>query len=137
MRITVWMSERSLDQFNRGDKIDGMLFFREPGHHIDVRQVSITYDEYYKLQDQRTSPVTKTDAVGEEYQAKLFPNLNIAASLPEGAEWDVKYSLEESTHSMHDIKLYTFADVYDITRATPNNMQLGELIRNMVNDSDE
>tara|TARA_R100001015_G_C4623016_1_gene180669 strand:- start:735 stop:1112 length:378 start_codon:yes stop_codon:yes gene_type:complete len=125
------MSERSLDQFNRGDKVEGKIFYREPNKNIDVRQVSVTYNEYYTLIDQTTQDKWSdgTPKTGYGYSTEC--------SLPEGAEWNTSYSLKESTHSMHDIKLYTFEDVYDITRSTPNNMELGAKIREMVNDSDE
>ena len=110
MRITLWMSERSLEQFHKGELVEGMVFHREPGEHVDAVQVNVTYDEYRQIQDQQTNPKTWE------------------CSLPDGAEWDVSYSIKEQP---------TFADVYDITRATPNDMELGGIIRKMVNDSDE
>jgi hypothetical protein len=146
------MSERSLEQFHKGELVEGMVFHREPGEHIDAVQVNVTYDEYRQIQDQQTNP-----QIDPQQHGKYEPTMDnadlegtglrwvqsggmgtpIECSLPEGAEWDVEYSLEQEFKQDGKWLGPTFADVYDITRATPNNMELGELIRKMVNDSDE
>ena len=133
MKITLWMSEETLKQFNAGEPITGYIYTREPGEHVNVLQVQVSEDEYYQIIDRQSDTETWE------------------CSLPEGAEWDVEYSLEQEVKNddkwfgpndrMRDLVFHsekpTFADVYDITRATPNDMELGSIIRKMVNDSDE
>jgi len=156
------MSERSLEQFHKGELVEGMVFHREPGEHVDVLQVQVSEDEYYEIIDKQIVTEERImQAIDPQQHGKSTPEEDgnywvqsggmgtpIECSLPEGAEWDVKYSLEGKPKTwygpndrmrdiVHDKSVPTFADVYDITRATPNNMELGELIRNMVNESDE
>tara|TARA_B100001093_G_C26667121_1_gene944540 strand:- start:24 stop:362 length:339 start_codon:yes stop_codon:yes gene_type:complete len=112
MKITLWISEETLKEINTGEPITGRVYMREPGEHVDTLQVQVSEDEYYEIIDRQAIDLETT----------------WECSLPEGAEWDVSYSLKE---------IPSFADVYDLTRATPNNFELGALIRKMVNDSDE
>ena len=77
MKITLWISEETLKQFNSGEPITGNIFKREPGEHVDILQVQVSEDEYYQIMDRQSDT--------ESWEC----------SLPEGAEWDVKYSLKD------------------------------------------
>lgn len=138
MKITLWISEETLKQINSGEPIAGEIYMREPGEHVEVLQVQVSEDEYYEILDKQT---TDGDIMKEMWEC----------SLPEGAEWDVEYSLEQEykqdekwfgpNDRMRDLTHYkqtpSFQDIYDITRSTPNNMELGAKIRQLVNESDE
>lgn len=124
MKITLWISEETLKQINSGEPIAGEIYMREPGEHVEVLQVQVSEDEYYEILDKQT---TDGDIMKEMWEC----------SLPEGAEWDVEYSLEQEYKQEGKWFKHTFANVYDITRSTPNNMELGAKIRQLVNESDE
>ena len=133
MKITLWISEETLKEINTGEPITGRIYMREPGEHVDTLQVQISEDEYYEIIDRQATDLEPTMDNAELEGT----DLKWECSLPEGAEWDVEYSLEQEFKQDGKWLGPTFADVYDLTRATPNNMELGELIRKMVNDSDE
>jgi len=180
MKITVWMSERSLEQFKNKERVTGMISNREPGTHVNVFQVQLTLDEYYQLKDAEccgTGCCTSIDSetiqtASSGHESIGMPTLEedishwsfahcstctpTECSLPDGAEWDVKYSLEEKpiecncTSDFHcscsdpvedKSPLETWFGpndrMRDIVRSTPNNMELGSVIRQLVNDSDE
>tara|TARA_A100001015_G_scaffold311577_1_gene415097 strand:+ start:2178 stop:2603 length:426 start_codon:yes stop_codon:yes gene_type:complete len=141
MKITLWVTEETLKQINSGEPITGDIFMREPGEHVDVLQVQVSEDEYYEILDRQAIDSEPTmdnadlDGTGLKWECETTEHpkmVNWEGSLPEGAEWGVSYSFKDKTKGNP-----TFADVYDLTRATPNNFELGVLIRRMVNDSDE
>ena len=133
MKITLWISEETLKQINSGEPIAGEIYMREPGEHVDVLQVQVSEDEYYEIIDRQAEPEEQPlpPSFRSEHEKKW------ECSLPEGAEWDVEYSLEQEFKQDGKWLKHTFANVYDITRSTPNNMELGAKIRQLVNESDE
>jgi hypothetical protein len=92
MKITVWMSEETLNEFHSNQPITGDFYHREPGVHLDTIQVQLTYDEYYQLKDNYI--MSDAEIMREMHEQQLEQPWD--CSLPEGAEWDVKYDVSTS-----------------------------------------
>jgi len=116
MRVTVWISEETLKEINTGEPITGRIYMREPGKHVNVLQVQVSEDEYYEMIDRQvidTEPtMDNADLAGTGYwwrrgpaaepeEQPLPPSFRSEhekkweCSLPEGAEWDVEYSITD------------------------------------------
>jgi len=221
MKITVWMSEKTLWEFKSGEVLTGEYYHREPGEHIDVVQVQLTYDEYYELKDTQQDhsdlspsevaimkaihdklteaensgmsdpieclnrvddypyvhpsaedstiiastdcdcgadqpccieeawdePMELPDELDAEIEAALARDENSKSwdcSLPDGAEWDIKYDFNgvyspnfgNDPAGLFKKHAKGVKAIADIVKAVPNDSHLGQVIRKIVNDDE-
>tara|TARA_R110002096_G_scaffold162673_3_gene329906 strand:+ start:454 stop:912 length:459 start_codon:yes stop_codon:yes gene_type:complete len=149
MKITVWMSEQSLDQFKNNERVTGDVYNREPGSHANVLQVQLTLDEYYQIKDLECCGTGCCDVESEPNQESGNVDPSWSCDLPDGADWGIKYIISEPT-SLNELKqlvnqidpeltprhksTLTYTDVQDIAKSVPNNYKLGLTIRQLVNN---
>ena len=230
MKITVWMSEKTLWEFRSGEVLTGQFYRREPGKHVEAVQVQLSYDEYYQLKDTRQdhsdlspSEVALMKAIHDEVtEEKIYQKLTEAeksgmgdpieclnrvddypyvhplaedstiiassdcdcgadhpccideawdepmelpdeldaeieaaldngfdpkswdCSLPDGAEWDVKYDFNgiyspnfgNDPAGLFRKHARGVKAIADIVKAIPSDKHLGQVIRKIVNDDE-
>jgi len=102
MKITVWMTEKSLEDFRAGKpNTEGYYLYRPTTILSDLLQVQMSIDEYYQLKD---GP-GKTDAEIMKEMHEQQQEQPWECSLPDGAEWDVKYDVSTSKDKENLIEL--------------------------------